>query len=242
MKPPVSTEEPLEIPTDPQELLRQVESGEYFREMSNAYATVYLDPISDRYFYLAFTGASVLIFLISITAFSALFPIKRDIPFWYWSEDIFEERPVIKPLRMHPEEDINVSIKRWLVSEYVRRREAYDINTLELNVRFVKASSEAPLFAAWQRGLDPSNPDSPISQFQRHSSRRINVVNVVPNQDGTVDVIFDALVDNRKEVKKTRLIATIAFQYDNVTIDQDSGQKTPIKFLVTNYHTRRQQE
>jgi type IV secretory pathway component VirB8 len=235
-------ETPAEITSDPQEIARQVESGEYFREMQNAYATVYLDPISDRYFYLAFTAACVLIGLISLIAFSSIFPLRRDIPFWYWSDNIFEERPIIKPLLAFPEENINIALKRYLVSEYVLRRESYDIDTLELNVRFVKAHSEPKTFEIWQRGLDPGNPDSPISQFQRHSTRKIAVAGVSLNQDGGVDVTYDTLVDNRKEVKKTRMVATIAFQYNDVTIDQDTGQKTPIHFLVTEYRTRRQQE
>jgi type IV secretory pathway component VirB8 len=241
MKPTIP-EDPPEAPVDPVELARQVESGEYYREMSNAYATVYLDPISDRYFYLAFTGMCVLIFLISLAAFSALFPLKQSIPFWYWSDDIFEERPVIRPLLAHPQEDINTAVKRYLTSEYVIRRESYDIKTLELNVRFVKAQSDPVLFDAWQRGLDPSNPESPISQFQRHSTRKIVVAYASPNQDGTVDVVYDAVVTSLKEEKKTRMVATIAFQYNNITIDQNTGVKTPLHFLVTDYRTRRQQE
>lgn len=229
---------------DPQETIERVESGEYFRAMREHYADVYLNPMSDRYIFFMYTVLALLIVLAAWSALSALFPLNTPVPFIHGStlESMFDEKPIIRPLLAHKDEDPNVAIRRYMVSEYVLRRESYDIGTLELNVRYVKAHSMPEMYENWQKQLDPSNPESPISQFQRHSRRKIHIVGVIPSQDGTIDVLYDAIVESRKETRKSRMIATIAFQYADVTIDQDTGKMTPVKFVVTGYRTRRLQD
>lgn len=243
--PAITPEDALE---DANQTAASLRSGAYFREMQQMYAAMYLDPMSDRYFYLIFTTLCVLIFAFIAYALSSLYPLSQDIPFFYRSDNAINEKPVIRPLQASRKEDLNLAIKRYAVDEYVRRREEYDINTLDMNVRFVKAQSEPTLYNLWQQELDPGNPQSPIAQFQRNYKRVITVTDTTFNQDGTVDVAYDASVENAQEgagqaaIRVSHMLATLAFQYADVTIDQISGAETPLHFLVTDYRTSRLQE
>lgn len=243
----VTISAPEEPVIDP-EIAERVKSGEYFREMKQAYGTIYLNPMPERYFYMAYTAVCIVILLVILYILLSLFPLTESIPFLYYSHDVYEEKPVIRPLRASAKEDINTAIKRMMADEYVIRRESYDIDTLEVNVRFVKAQSSANIYNGWQSELDPGNPASPIAQFQRHSLRRIGIVGTNFNTDGTIEVIYDAIVvpktnsTGQDTPKTTRMMAMLAFQYTDVTIDQKTGAKTPLHFIVTDYHTRRLQE
>lgn len=223
------------------EINRKIESGEYFREARNAYAHMYLDPMVERYLFGVITFLALLIFLFALVSMARLFPLVTPVPFTYMSNDLAEELPVISALP-GGHENPNAALKRFLVTQYLTRRESYDIARLELNVRAIKSQSTPEVFDAWQRQLDPGNPESPITLYQRHSTRSINVLNTQFLPDGNAEVLYEAIVDNRQEQRKTRMMANVAFRYADVTIDQNNGQTSRLEFLVTDYRTRRLQE
>jgi len=227
---------------NPNDLMAEkIRSGEYFREARRAYADIYLDPMSERYFFIIVTLLSLLIFFVSSVALSRLYPLAPEVPFAYPTQNFDEEMPVISPLA-EPGVPPNLALKQYLLSEYIRRREAFDFGTLETNVRVVHSMSEEAVYNDWQKELDPANPQSPIAQFERHTTRHIQVISARPLPDGSFDVTYVATLSGPEGVKKAAYIANIAFRYTEVTVDQTTGKAPPVNFTVTAYQTRRVEE
>ncbi len=225
----------------PSQITEKVRSGEYFREAQRAYADMYVDPMSQRYFYLFITLVSLVIFCIVLYAMTLLYPLSPQVPFIYMSQNMDEELPRMSALGSADEKP-DYALKRYLVSEYVMRRESYNINALEINVRVVRAMSSPEVYNTWQKELDPANSQSPIAQFERHTIRRVHIVSITQLHDGTFDIVYDALISGDNGQKKLRYMANIALRFTEVTVDQNSGKATPVEFVVTGYQTRRVEE
>lgn len=237
----MSTEPEIPAP-DYEEIAQRIEKGDYFEDAKNIYASLYVDPISERYLYVFITFVSVVIFLVMVIAINLLLPLSTPAPFPFISADAINDHPVIKPL-FRKEDTPYLALKRYLVTEYVSRRESYDIDQLELNVRFLKNHSNETVFDTVQKELDPSNPESPIAQYQRHAKRTITIINSQLLPDSRFEITYDARVfDTLGPSRRTRMMATVAFQFKDVTVDQETGKATPIEFHVTDYFTRRVQE
>lgn len=230
--------------TEPEPLAEKIETGEYFREARRAYGDMYIEPLSDRYFLLVVMGFALVIMVIMLISWAMIYPLKPAVPFVYFSQDVTEELPRIKPLSNTLEEDPNLALKRYLVTQYVTLRENYNIDRLEENGRAVQQMSVPEVFDEWQKEMAPGNPESPIAQFQRHTIRKIRVTNVRFLDDGSADVEYNALMENVSsgDTKQIRMIANTAFRFTDVAVDQETGKATPLQFVVTGYHARRVQE
>lgn len=221
----------------PPPLREQIESGEYFRRARAVYVTQYVDPIAERYFYLLLSALAGAFLLFTVVIYFQLMPLRTPAPFIYYTADIDNDLPAVRPLRA-PGETPNEALKRYLVSEYIARREAYDIDQLEINARFVRAQSAEDQFTLWQRVMDPGNPESPISLYQRSAVRKIRVISFKEKAPGVADVTFEAAVESAGGRTVTRHAATVAFQYKDVTVDGETGEAGSLSFQVTGYETR----
>ena len=67
-------------------------------------------------------------------------------------------------------------------------------------------------------------------------------VDEILSEDGTeVEVLYDAIVESKNEVKKSRWKANITFRYSGIELDEKDKPK-PLSFVVTQYRTKRLQE
>jgi type IV secretory pathway component VirB8 len=57
-----------------------------------------------------------------------------------------------------------------------------------------------------------------------------------------MEVIFEAAVESRTDIKKSRWRANISFQYSGLELDQKTGSPSPVNFVVTKYHSKRLQD
>lgn len=236
--------QPNLITDDYTSITEKVRSGEFFRESRNMYDFVVHDPMSERYIYVFITTLAMAILLITIVAMQSLYPLRTSIPFIVNSEDIVEETPNIKSLLSYPGESIDIAIIRFVVNTYVGFREQYDIATFERNTNGIKAGSTPEVFAEYQRYIDPRNPESPITLYQRHSIRKITIIQtkLARGQDDTMEVLYETLVQGKGEQKRTRWQATVAFNYNPITLDEETGKVNPFSFTVTQYRTKRLQD
>ncbi|MBV8939998.1 MAG: hypothetical protein JO089_09205 [Alphaproteobacteria bacterium] len=239
--PPPEAEDEHNLPPDYAAVAQRVKSGEYFHEARSVYASLYLNPITERYLFLAVTALALMILTVCGMAVSGLFPLRTPVPFVYYDEHYMDEYPTLSSLAQ-PGEAPNMTIKRFLVGQYITRRESYDINQLELNVRFVKQQSTPEVFVTWQKQLDPANPESPITRFERHATRSIEITSLRPRGTGAMEADFDAVVHDGPTVKKTHMHANIAFRFQEITVDQKTGKATPLQFVVTDYSTSTMQD
>lgn len=231
--------EPQLPPPDYDDIARRVENGDYFAENKSMYTTLFIDPLAERYLYVFITAMASAVFLLMAVAIYNFLPLSAPAPFPFLSTNVLEDLPSIKPLRME-DETPNQALARYMAQEYVLRREAYDINTLELNVRFIKSTSNEAVFNAWQKELDPANPQSPIARYQRITQRLVKVVRVDTLPDGRMEVLFDASLQQGLTVSPPeRFAATVAFQFNDVTVEKPGGGVAPLAFTVIDYFSRR---
>ncbi len=229
-------------------IAEKVRSGEYFREARSMYDLSVHDPMADRYLYVFVTALSLLIFLIAFIAAQELYPLQRSIPFIVKTDDIVDELPRIHNLITKSGESPSDAVLRFLVDNYVIFREEYDIDHLDRDMSGVAGQSTPALFKLYQRAINPSNPESPIALYQRHSRRIITIESErrQPDDPSAMRVIYEATVDTyadtRIDIKKSRWQADIAFNYGGVALDEKTGKVKPLQFVVTRYRNKRIQD
>lgn len=225
--------DPMEI----EEVNDKVRSGEYFREARTMYGFFVNDPMSERYLYIFITLLAIIVLYIGATAAMQLFPLGRREPFVFDSYNIDDELPVVKPLKAFKDQDPNIAILNFLLDNYVKLRENYEIVQIERNANGVRSQSLPKVYQEYQYNMDPSNAPSPIARYQRDAKRQVVVRDINIFEKKSADVIFDAYVDAGKQRDTTRWVATIAFDYEDVKVDDDAVI-TPFQFVVTNYSVR----
>lgn len=218
----------------------KIDSGEFFRESMRAYDISYHDDMTDRYFFIGITCIAVLIFLLSVSAIIAMHPLSKEVPFIYTSNDIVEDYPKIKPLGER-DEDPNYLLQRFLVTNYVQLWEEYSVDTVERNEQGIASQSTEDVLAKYRNSVDPRNPQSPIKQFQRNAVRKVDPVSyeLLPAADGAERMVvnYKEQVIAGKDVSSRLKRAIITFRFDHIRVNQETGEATPFKFLVTGYET-----
>lgn len=231
------------IPEDHAEIAERIRSGEFFRESRTMYDFGVHDPMVERYLYVLITSIAILILMVAIFAARGLYPLQRSVPFIVSSNNVVEDLPLIKTIIAYKGESASDAVLRFVVENYVTLREEYNIENFDRGVNGIKSQSTADVFQEFQKQIDPRNPESPITLYQRHSRRTISILSskLLPENAG-MEVAFEATVESKTEIKKSRWQADIAFNYTGVTIDQDTGQVTPPEFIVTQYRVKRPQD
>lgn len=229
-------------------IAEKVRSGEYFREARQMYDLSVHDPMTDRYFYIFLTVLALIIFFIAFTAARGLYPLDSSLPFIVKTNDIVDDLPHIRPLITRSGESASDAVLHFLVSNYVTFYEEYDIEHLDRDMSGIGSQSVPPVFNAYKQLMNPANPNSPIALYQRHSRRVITIDSMRPQPDNSsvMQVFYTAEVDtygdSRIDIKKSRWEADIAFNYSGVALDKNTGKVNPLRFIVTQYHTKRVQD
>ena len=223
-------------------IAEKVRTGEYYREAMTMYDVSINDPMSERYIYIFITGCSVIIFLISYFALQGLYPLESAVPLTYLTHDSVEDMPHVKSLQSFKNENPSDALLRFLIKNYIVMREEYDISTFDRDVNGVKSQSTEPVFKDFQQFIDPRNTESPIKVYQRHSKRKIRLLGPPRRVPEGMEVIFEALIDSRTDVKKSHWRANISFDYSGIALDEKSDTVKPMNFVVTEYHSKRLQD
>lgn len=221
-------------------IAESVKTGEYFRRARGMYDMYVHDPISERYLFLFITLISLLIFMNAVTAMRALYPLHPSVPFIFSTFDITEDLPHIDSLLANKGENPSDALLRFFVQNYVMMREEYDIDGFARDVGGVKSNSTPQAFNEFQEMIDPRNIASPIALYQRHSKRKITILSFKQGEQGdSMDVIYEAAVENKGDVKKSRWQANIVFQYNGLALDEKTDKVKPVSFMVTRYRSTR---
>lgn len=224
------------------EVAEKIRSGEYFREARGMYDITVHDPMVERYYYLFVSALAGFIFFVSIIAVHGLYPLKRSIPFIVNTTNIAEDYPHIHSLLSRKGEDPNAALLQFLVKNYVTLREEYNIDTFDRNANGIKSQSTESLFAEYQNQTSPTNPDSPIALYQRHSRRTVSVFSARQMSDGSMEVTYEATVIGKLDAKKSMWQANMTFNYTGIALDESTGKVKPFTFTVTGYKAKRLQD
>ena len=222
-------------------IAEKVRTGEYFREARTMYDVTVNDPMSERYIYIFVTFVSMLVLMIAYGAMNALYPLQSTIPLTYLTNDIIEDIPHVQRLQGSKSENSSEALLRFLVKHYIVIREEYNINTFDRDVNGVKSQSSDNVYREFQQFIDPGNPESPIKVYQRHSIRKINILSTRRTDNG-MEVLFEALVDSRTDVKKSHWRVNMTFEFSGIELDEKTGTFKPMNFVVTEYHSKRLQD
>jgi type IV secretory pathway component VirB8 len=227
-----------------QPMAEKIRSGEYFEESRQIYDVLVHDPMAERYFYILITGIAALIFIIAVVAMRSLYPLNTPVPFIFETADIVEDLPHMRTLQLVKGEDPSESVLRFIVGNYVTLREEYNIGTFDRNISGVTNQSTEDVATEYRQAIDPRNPESPITLYQRHSIRKIAILSDkrLLDQDFGMEMVFEATVSGKGEIKKSRWQANVAFQYSGVTLDKATGEVKALSFVVTKYQTKRLQD
>lgn len=216
----------------------KLRTGEYFREAQQYYESQYVDLISERYWYFIMLIISVVVLMLALTAKDALYPLNVSIPFAYETADVYDQTPIMRKIGS-AEGDFNIPVQEFLLQNYVRRREEYDINLLDGNARAVRQHSSPEVFAAFQKMMALDNPESPVVVYQRQAVRTIRVLSTRISGGGensAAVVLFEATVSGPAGVEVSRWMANIAFRFTPIALDKSESKRfTPLEFLITSY-------
>ncbi len=236
---------PLQLPPeDYLEIADKVRTGEYFREAQSMYDIHVHDPMAERYLYILITVLSIFSFFISYAAMRSLYPLTTEVPFIIRAGDLVNDVPRIRSLLEQKGEDPSQALLRFMVGNFVTHYESYSIETLERNAGSVRHQGSEAIFQEYQQLMDPRNPESPITLYQRHSKREIRLISIdQPDAaESLIEVVYEATVSGRNEIKKTRWQADINFTYNGLALDEETGKVVPVEFKVTGYRTKRLQD
>ncbi len=228
-------------PAEYTEIADKIRSGEYFRESQTIYDATVHDMMSERYFYVLITCIAFLIFVVTFVAMQGLYPLDRLEPFIVKAEDLVEEVPRIRTLMASKGDDVEESLMKFVVSNYVILREGYNISTIDKSMNGIKAQSTPKVFEEFQQYIDPSNPESPIKLYQRHTVKTIKVlvVKLIPqDEEYGAEVLYEATLESKSEQKKSRWQANIAFNYSGITVDENRAGAKQLSFTVTSYENK----
>lgn len=228
-------------------LTEDIRSGQYYKEAIEWYSDIYFSPIAERCLVTMIMIFSFVVTMVSISSYLHLQENLRPVvPFVYQNPDIMEYIPRIKHLRS-PGESTKHGISKYLIIEYVKTHESYDPKLpYSANYNRIKANSAESVFQKYRSGVDLRNPKSPFVIYQKHTTRVIEVQDAklfLENEPYKAIVNFLEILETQgRKPKKRMWTAEVEFKYKDVSVDQDTGKVSPMKFLVTGYKATQQQQ
>lgn len=221
-----------------------IRSGRYFQEALDWYDEKYHTPIIEKAYAIFITIIALLSTVFAIVAVVDFLPVTVKMPMLLKLEDLDQYDISVRPLS-EDTNDSNRVVLHYLLGEYVRARENYVVSRFQSDVNRVRASSSKEEFIEFMDYIAPSNPASPITRYERHTERQVEVASmdfgemdddfdaekVIPSQ---VTVFFVARTSGA-ENEVTRWKAMLRFDYTPFTINQENFTATPMKLVVTDY-------
>ncbi|MFK7761417.1 MAG: hypothetical protein AB8B46_04855 [Candidatus Midichloriaceae bacterium] len=196
--------------------------------------------------YVRYTLIVTIIFILAafVTYKTAKFNKQsKNYPFPIYFDNAVEYYPKIQSTGIK-NENINLSIARYLITNYLKKREEFDSNSLnpeKLNERlnYINNVSSLIVFQKYFKFINiDNNPESPLLKYRYKNSRIIEIDNVeflknvnVPSY-AKVSYRVRSLIDN-KETSEEK-VAEIDFFMSEIN-KRFIDSKKSINFLITNY-------
>jgi type IV secretory pathway component VirB8 len=227
-----------------------VDDGSYFREAREWYSMKYVALISERVVYIVITVLALVLFVLSCMAIYGLLPLTPSAPFTYMAKNGRDTIAHIRLLERKWGEPNDVSLRYYFAEEYVKRREAYSIKTLNSSVLYIYGHSSANVAKEFRGYIDASNPQSPLVLYQSRVERKIDIVSsdITPlgNNKYEARVDFVAMVAKDNGYEQTYHRSKLQFDYTDIHYDytdEDVIAGKPLKidpmaFKVTAYSVK----
>ncbi len=216
---------------DTNHIRQQLESGEYFVQARVWYNELYLKQLGERSFFVVITLLAALTIFLSLVVYSSMYPLTRSVPYTIIgnNESMYEDTPFIRHIREVKGEDINVSMSRFLMKNYVATREKYKYDVIDIERRFsrIRATTADAEFLKYQNETSPENPSSPTNKYGRNATREVLVQRVDLNLAVTppqAKVYYATLLNAGTGKQINQWLATITFRFPSVKVDQSTNK------------------
>jgi type IV secretory pathway component VirB8 len=221
-----------------------IESGEYFEQAQEWYASKYLAPYMQRTYQLMIS-ATISIFMVIIAHLAFRDDsIARLYPFPLFIEDSANEVMRIKYIG-RPNSSVDDAITKYLVQQYVMRRESYapkqlDEESVTMDLRYVRNSSSWQVFNDYKQYISTENFNSPFVRYKFHTTRIINIKSVllIPTlgQYQKARIKYEAVEQEVEASRNKNWVAEIEFETDEAQ-DLIHNKSDVVGFKVVKYTT-----
>ena len=235
-----------------------VADGSYFSDARDWYILRYVYPVCERtiLFFIAIFAAAIA-YILAQTILSSL-PIKQEVAVVIRPKDQSRYFPVIKKLKDSVElENIDQAVAKYLLTEYIRKREGYDfrktnLEALNNQLKYIKNNSSLQEYTNFQSFLSKDNKGSPINYFGKDFQRLVDIESVTflrPNVGTLIDKARDfvkvevpneasikyriATKINSTDISNERYLVKIRFKFSG--IDAKKKPDSKLDFMVIGY-------
>ncbi len=216
-----------------------VESGEYYKRAFIWHYHRHISPFIHRTVCLVIFIIAIFFAYIAIDI-SILEFHKKVLPFPIYVENNSNTFTSLEKLQ-GKRADINQTIARYLLSQYVLYRETYNNSLLDESVwnnlqQHIRAFSSRKVYSYYLDYININNPNSPLLSFSRNARRDITVDKIVFGNTGSekASVHFTASISGTSTTNTTEyFIAEINYiMTDAKTVAEEHAK---FNFLITSY-------
>ncbi len=225
-----------------QEVAELIRSGKYFSEARSWFQALYIGPIAERSFFLLVAIMAGLIALVGFVALMTFLPLTERPALLVATTAPDRVIPVINRVRPTGQK-LETALERFLLQEYVERRESYTAQEYAINLAFIRAHSEASVFASYDALYGAANPRSPVAILGT-SGKRIATVQTIALNGATQAVVkFSTELEGVGTQPKSQWTATLTYAYSPMrtteVTDPQTGEKDvlveDLQFKVVSY-------
>ncbi|MDG1286068.1 MAG: VirB8/TrbF family protein [Rickettsiales bacterium] len=214
---------------DTSAIRKSVADESYFVNAKQWFDEIYHRPLVERSFFILIMALSALTIFFSAITYLSMLPLSRTVPYTIYSDDLAEELPIISKLRSKPAEDINVAVARFLLSNYLKEREAfrYDVTKLEWQFNRIRSTSGEKEFQRYQRFINPENPSSPFNKYGRSATRTVSIYDIrmdLASYPSRATLYFTTNVARGKQQQQNNWVTNITFRFPKLTVDQNTNE------------------
>lgn len=220
-----------------------VKSGQYYTDARNWYANKFIFLISQRSYIIFILS----FFLLSLAILGFFYQITNPAPpqitYISPSADIAKSYSVIFPAGVSTDEP-QVQVSKYMVSNYVRRRESYDFNSVKDQLNFVRNTTVGTEYLKYEQMMSINNPSSPLMLYQEANVVEIKIMDIkivshTENQWQAL-VYFKSSLRNlaSNHIDSKNMVAIVKFKIDNIENLLVSNAKK-LMFLVVEYNLQK---
>jgi type IV secretory pathway component VirB8 len=208
-----------------QEVAALIRSWAYFKEARSWYQVLYIGPIAERSFFLVIAVLAALVAVVGFTALVAFMPLTTRPALMLKTAEPERVVPVISRIRQAGQ-PLDRALERFMLREYIERRESYDAQQYTANFAFIRAQSDPSVFAAYDALYGAQNPRSPVAILGASGKRHARVESIAMVGDGQAVAKFSTELEGVGTQAKTQWTATLGYIYSPMQTTEVTDPKT----------------
>lgn len=212
----------------------EVDSGAYFERAREWARMLYDLPIVERSYALLALAIVSLTFVIALMILWSSDPLSRPVRIAFENPNSGIDFPRITALAQPDRAPLQKAVARYIAQQYVVAREGYryDRDAIDSQYRLVYNLSNPDVFQNYKTILDPSNAQSPLVRFERHTSLiaayPVTQIEVSDPVNGVVRgharVSYSERINGPKGFLQKRRYATLEFLMAEISVHKEDNR------------------